>query len=330
MSDYSIAFISNEAVTRSYANELLTEKWLGSFKVASSINSKRLENFKIDLCLIDTSKNFENFNDLNDFCKNTGMKKIIIFHSENNLDKLKRHLKNQKDIIIFRKVERISSREFFKNQLSEIIKLFNPSSQQSFMDLGKVENSISYDLILLGASTGGPEALKQIIGELKPNMPPILLVLHMQPEFMVRYCERLQRITKLKVKRFIGHEKVVPNSIYIADGLNHMEISKTGSDYFLNRGTDEKVKGHCPSVDVLFNSAARIKKSNLLAILLTGMGSDGAEGLNSLKNSGAFTVTQNQETSEVYGMPKAALEIGAANCVLSLEQITKILSLQEN
>ncbi len=330
MSDYSIAFISNEAVTRSYANELLTEKWLGSFKVASSINSKRLENFKIDLCLIDTSKNFESFNDLNDFCKNTGMKKIIIFHSENNLDKLKRHLKNQKDIIIFRKVERISSREFFKNQLSEIIKLFNPSSQQSFMDLGKVENSISYDLILLGASTGGPEALKQIIGELKPNMPPILLVLHMQPEFMFRYCERLQRITKLKVKRFIGHEKVVPNSIYIADGLNHMEISKTGSDYFLNRGTDEKVKGHCPSVDVLFNSAARIKKSNLLAILLTGMGSDGAEGLNSLKNSGAFTVTQNQETSEVYGMPKAALEIGAANCVLSLEQITKILSLQEN
>ena len=330
MSDYSIAFISNEAVTRSYANELLTEKWLGSFKVASSINSKRLENFKIDLCLIDTSKNFESFNDLNDFCKNTGMKKIIIFHSENNLDKLKRHLKNQKDIIIFRKVERISSREFFKNQLSEIIKVFNPSSQQSFMDLGKVENSISYDLILLGASTGGPEALKQIIGELKPNMPPILLVLHMQPEFMVRYCERLQRITKLKVKRFIGHEKVVPNSIYIADGLNHMEISKTGSDYFLNRGTDEKVKGHCPSVDVLFNSAARIKKSNLLAILLTGMGSDGAEGLNSLKNSGAFTVTQNEETSEVYGMPKAALEIGAANCVLSLEQITEILSLQEN
>ena len=330
MSDYSIAFISNEAVTRSYANELLTEKWLGSFKVASSINSKRLENFKIDLCLIDTSKNFENFNDLNDFCKNTGMKKIIIFHSENNLDKLKRHLKNQKDIIIFRKVERISSREFFKNQLSEIIKVFNPSSQQSFMDLGKVANSISYDLILLGASTGGPEALKQIIGELKPNMPPILLVLHMQPEFMVRYCERLQRITKLKVKRFIGHEKVVPNSIYIADGLNHMEISKTGSDYFLNRGTDEKVKGHCPSVDVLFNSAARIKKSNLLAILLTGMGSDGAEGLNSLKNSGAFTVTQNEETSEVYGMPKAALEIGAANCVLSLEQITEILSLQEN
>ena len=330
MSDYSIAFISNEAVTRSYANELLTEKWLGSFKVASSINSKRLENFKIDLCLIDTSKNFESFNDLNDFCKNTGMKKIIIFHSENNLDKLKRHLKNQKDIIIFRQVERISSREFFKNQLSEIIKVFNPSSQQSFMDLGKVANSISYDLILLGASTGGPEALKQIIGELKPNMPPILLVLHMQPEFMVRYCERLQRITKLKVKRFIGHEKVVPNSIYIADGLNHMEISKTGSDYFLNRGTDEKVKGHCPSVDVLFNSAARIKKSNFLAILLTGMGSDGAEGLNSLKNSGAFTVTQNEETSEVYGMPKAALEIGAANCVLSLEQITEILSLQEN
>ena len=329
MSDYSIAFISNEAVTRSHANEFLTEKWLGSFKVASSINSKRLENFKIDFCLIDASKNFESFNHLKDFCKNTGIKKIIIFHSESDLDKLKRLIKKQTDRIIFRKVERINGGEFFKNQLSELIKVFNPNGYQSFMNLENIETSIPYDLILLGASTGGPEALKQIIGELKPNMPPILLVLHMQPEFMVRYCERLQRITGLKVKRFIDHEKIVPNSIYIADGLNHMEISKTGSDYFLNRGSDEKVKGHCPSVDVLFNSAARLKKSNLLAILLTGMGSDGAEGLNSLKNSGAFTVTQNEETSEVYGMPKAALEIGAAKCVLSLEQITKILSLQE-
>ena len=329
MSDYSIAFISNEAVTRGYANEFLTEKWLGNFKVASSINSKRLENFKIDFCLIDASKNFGSFNHLKDFCKNTRIKKIIIFHSESDLDKLKRLIKKQTDRIIFRKVERIKGGEFFKNQLSELIKVFNPNVYQSFVNLEKIETSIPYDLILLGASTGGPEALKQIIGELKPNMPPILLVLHMQPEFMVRYCERLQRITELKVKRFIDHEKVVPNSIYIADGLNHMEISKTGSDYYLNRGSDEKVKGHCPSVDVLFNSAARLKKSNLLAILLTGMGSDGAEGLNSLKNSGAFTVTQNEETSEVYGMPKAALEIGAAKCVLSLEQITKILSLQE-
>lgn len=75
MSHYSIAFISNEAVARSYANEILTEKWLGSFKVASSINSKRLENFKIDFCLIDTSKNFESFDDLKDFCKNIGSKK---------------------------------------------------------------------------------------------------------------------------------------------------------------------------------------------------------------------------------------------------------------
>ena len=329
MSDYSIAFISNEAVTRSYANEFLTEKWLGNFKVASSINSKRLENFKIDFCLIDTSKNFESFNDLKGFCKNIGIKKIIIFYAENKLDKLKKLFKKQQDRIIFKKVERINSKEFFINQFSDLIKLLSPVSSQSFMDLAELKTSNSYDLILLGASTGGPEALKQIIGKLKPNMPPILVVLHMQPDFLVRYCERLTRITTLKVKRFINHEKVVPNSIYIADGLNHMEISKTGSDYFLNKGTDERVKGHCPSVDVLFNSAARIKKSNLLAILLTGMGSDGAEGLNSLKNSGAFTVTQNEETSEVYGMPKAALEIGASKCVLSLEQITEILSSQE-
>ena len=243
MSDYSIAFISNEAITRSYANEFLTEKWPGSFKVASSINSKRLENFKIDFCLIDTSKNFESFYDLKDFCKNIGIKKIIIFHCDNNFDKLKRLMEKPKDRIIFKKVERINSREFFKSQLSELIKVFNPNSLQSFMDLARVETSNPYDLILLGASTGGPEALKKIIGDLKPNMPPILLVLHMQPEFVVRYCERLTRITALKVRRFIDHEKVIPNTIYIADGSNHMEISKTGSDFFLNKGNDKKVKG---------------------------------------------------------------------------------------
>ncbi len=329
MSDYSVAFISNEAVTRSYASEFLTEKWLGSFKVASSINSKKLENFKIDLCLIDTSKNFESFNDLANFCKNKGRKKIIIFHSGKNFDMLKKVIEKQKDRIIFKKLESIDRKEFFKNQLSELIEVFNSNNLEGFIDLTRIETYKPFDLILLGASTGGPEALKQIIGGLKPNMPPILLVLHMQTEFLERYCERLTKITKLKVKRFINHEKVIPNSIYIADGSNHMEISKTGMDYFLNKGSDEKVKGHCPSVDVLFKSAAKIKNSNLLAILLTGMGSDGAEGLNSLKNSGAFTVTQNEETSEVYGMPKAALEIGATECVLSLEQIAKILSSQK-
>ena len=326
MSDYSVAFISNEAVTRSYANEFLTEKWLGSFKVASSINSKKLENFNIDLCLIDTSKNFESFNDLADFCKNKEMKKIIIFHSGKNFDKLKKVIEKRKDRIVFKELATTNSKEFFKNQLSELIEVFNPNNLKGFMDLERIETCKPFDLILLGASTGGPEALRQIIGELKPNMPPILLVLHMQTEFLERYCERLTKITELKVKRFINHEKVIPNSIYIADGSNHMEISKTGLDYFLNKGSDQKVKGHCPSVDVLFKSAAKIKNSNLLAILLTGMGSDGAEGLNLLKNSGAFTITQNEETSEVYGMPKAAIEIGAAKCVLSLEQITKILS----
>ena len=329
MSNYSIAFISNEAITRSYAHEFFAEECFPECKVASSIKSKRLDNFKIDFCLIDISKNFEILRDLKDFLKNNQTKQIIMFHSGNNLDEIKQLIDEQGDRIIFKEVDRANTREFFRKQLVQLIKSLATSHSDGLLNLREFATTEAFDLILIGASTGGPEALKQIIGELKPNMPPIILVLHMQPEFMVRYCERLQRITELKVKRFIDHEKVIPNSIYIADGLNHMEISKTGSDYFLNRGGNEKVKGHCPSVDVLFNSAARIKKSNLLAILLTGMGSDGAEGLNSLKNSGAFTVTQNEETSEVYGMPKAAQEIGAAKFVLSLEQITKILCSQE-
>ena len=118
MSDYSLAFISSEAVTRSYANEFLSEKWLGNFKVASSLNSKRLDNFEIDFCLIDTSKNFESFFDLKEFCKNIKIKKIIIFYSENNLDKLKQFLRKQKDRVIFKKVEGTNNKKFFDNQFS--------------------------------------------------------------------------------------------------------------------------------------------------------------------------------------------------------------------
>ena len=149
MSDYSLAFISSEAVTRSYANEFLSEDWLGNFKVASSLNSKRLDNFEIDFCLIDTSKNFESFFDLKEFCKNIKIKKIIIFYSENNLDKLKQFLRKQKDRVIFKKVEGTNNKKFFNNQFSELTKFFNSNYRQSFMDPLNSEISNAFDLILL-------------------------------------------------------------------------------------------------------------------------------------------------------------------------------------
>ena len=325
MSNYSIAFISNEAITRSYAHEFFAEECFPKCKVASSINSKRLDNFKIDFCLIDISKNFENLRDLKEFFKNNETKQIIVFHSGNNLDEIKQLISEEDDRVIFQEVDKANTREFFRKQLLELVKSLATSHSDGLLDLSEFSSPKAFDLILLGASTGGPEAVKQIIGQLKTNMPPILIVLHMQPEFVERYCERLKRITPLKVIRFIEHQKISTNSIYIAAGSNHMEISKTGSDYFLNKGNNSKINGHCPSVDVLFKSAAKIYDTKILAVLLTGMGSDGAEGLNLLKNSGAFTITQNEETSEVYGMPKAAIEIGAAKHILSLEQIIKIL-----
>ncbi len=326
MSNYSIAFISNEAITRSYAHEFFAEECFPKCKVASSINSKRLDNFKIDFCLIDVSKNFENLRDLKEFFKNNETKQIIIFHSGNNLDEIKQLIGEEDDRIIFREVDKANTREFFRKQLLELVKSLATIHSNGLLDLGEFTPPNAFDLILLGASTGGPEAVKQIIGQLKTDMPPILIVLHMQPEFLERYCERLKRITPLEVIRFVEHQKISPNSIYIAAGSNHMEISKTGSDYFLSKGNKLKINGHCPSVDVLFKSAAKIYDTKILAVLLTGMGSDGAEGLNLLKNSGAFTITQNEESSEVYGMPKAAIEIGAAKHILSLEQIIKILS----
>ena len=326
MSNYSIAFISNEAINRSYAHEFFAEECFPKYKVASSIKSKRLDNFKIDFCLIDVSKNLENLRDLKEFSKNNETKQIIVFHSGNNLDLIQQLISEEDDRVIFQEIDKANTREFFRKQLLELVKSLATSHSDGLLDLREFTPPNAFDLILLGASTGGPEAVKQIIGQLKTNMPPILIVLHMQPEFVERYCERLKRITPLKVIRFIEHQKISPNSIYIAAGSNHMEISKTGSDYFLNKGNKSKINGHCPSVDVLFKSAAKIYDAKILAALLTGMGSDGAEGLNLLKNSGAFTISQNEETSEVYGMPKAAIEIGAAKHILSLEQIIEILS----
>ena len=248
MSNYSIAFISNEAITRSYAHEFFAEECFPKCKVASSINSKRLDNFKIDFCLIDVSKNFENLRDLKEFFKNNETKQIIIFHSGNNLDEIKQLIGEEDDRIIFREVDKANTREFFRKQLLELVESLGTSHSDGLLDLGEFTPPNAFDLILLGASTGGPEAVKQIIGQLKTNMPPILIVLHMQPEFVERYCERLKRITSLKVIRFVEHQKVSRNSVYIAAGSNHMEISKTGSDYFLSKGNMLKINGHCPKI----------------------------------------------------------------------------------
>ena len=175
MSNYSIAFISNEAITRSYAHEFFAEECFPNCKVASSINSKRLDNFKIDFCLIDVSKNLENLRDLKEFFKNNETKQIIVFHSRNNLDEIKQLIGEEDVRIIFREVDKANTREFFRKQLLELVKSLATSHSDGLLDLGEFTTPNAFDLILLGASTGGPEAVKQIIGQLNTDMPPILI-----------------------------------------------------------------------------------------------------------------------------------------------------------
>ena len=186
----------------------------------------------------------------------------------------------------------------------------------------------SVKLIAFGASTGGTEALATLIRGLRPPLPPIVIVQHIPYGFSRLFAERLDKESAFIVVEAVDGEHLQPNHIYVAPGDRQMRVRRLGSEFFVScRGT-EQVCGHCPSVDVLFDSVAECAGSEALGVILTGMGSDGAEGLLRMRQKGARTFGQDEATSVVYGMPRAAFECGAvmrqlplsamAGCVMSL------------
>ncbi len=183
----------------------------------------------------------------------------------------------------------------------------------------------SETIIAIGASTGGTEAIASIMNALPREMPGILIVQHMPPVFTRLYAERLNRTAKLEVKEAEDGDPVRPGTVLIAPGEYHMKLTKTESGYSVSCKKGDKVSGHCPSVDVLFESVAEKAREKAVGILLTGMGSDGAKGLLSMRNSGAFTIGQDERSCVVYGMPKVACSIGAVTKQVSLEQIPQEL-----
>lgn len=166
-------------------------------------------------------------------------------------------------------------------------------------------------IIAIGASTGGTEAIVSILKELPNTIPGIVIVQHMPPNFTRMFAERLNSITSLNVKEAQTGDQVLPGHVLVAPGDYHMKVYKSGSSYYIRCFKGEKVNGHCPSVDVLFKSVAAEAGKNAIGIILTGMGSDGAKGLLAMKNSGARTIGQDENSSVVYGMPKVAYNIGA-------------------
>lgn len=177
------------------------------------------------------------------------------------------------------------------------------------------------EFIAIGASTGGTEAIQHLLMALPHKTPPILIVQHMPPVFTKLYAERVNVSCKIYVKEASNREKVMPNTAYIAPGDRHMELKKSSDGYYISLSDGEKVSGHCPSVDVLFESVAKLIAKKSVGVILTGMGKDGAKGLLNMNRNGSLTFGQDEESCVVYGMPKVAFEIGAIDYRLPLNEI---------
>lgn len=169
-------------------------------------------------------------------------------------------------------------------------------------------------LIAMGASTGGTEALYEIIKALPVDMPGIVVVQHMPPVFTQMYAQRLNQSCALEVKEAEDHDKVLPGRVLIAPGDFQMRVMRSSDGSFYVRcEKGERVSGHCPSVDVLFDSVAANVGRTAVGVILTGMGADGAKGLLAMHQQGAKTIGQNEQSCVVYGMPKVAFELGAVD-----------------
>lgn len=186
-------------------------------------------------------------------------------------------------------------------------------------------NRLNSMVIALGASTGGTEATLTVLKDLPADTPGILVVQHMPIGFTKMYADRLNRLCNMEVKEAKSGDRVERGKVLIAPGDSHMKIVRMGSGYTVNCFQADKVSGHRPSVDVLFNSVAETVKQNAVGIIMTGMGRDGAAGLLNMKKNGAFTIGQDKDSCVVYGMPMVAYNIGAVTVQASSENISGVL-----
>ena len=179
-------------------------------------------------------------------------------------------------------------------------------------------------VIAIGASTGGTEAIFAVMKDYGADLPGIVVVQHMPPGFTEMYAKRLDNQCRVRVKEAQTGDRVLPGTVLIAPGGDkHMHLVKVNGMYQVEIKAGPKVNGHCPSVDVLFESVAKVAGPNALGIILTGMGGDGAKGLLAMRKAGARTIGQDESTCVVYGMPKVAYDLGAVEFQEKLSNIAK-------
>ncbi|NDJ55737.1 chemotaxis response regulator protein-glutamate methylesterase [Enterobacteriaceae bacterium 4M9] len=185
----------------------------------------------------------------------------------------------------------------------------------------------SEKIIAIGASTGGTEAIRQVLVPLPPTSPALLITQHMPPGFTRSFAERLDKLCQISVKEAEDGERVMPGHAYIAPGDIHMELARSGANYHIKLNDAPPMNRHRPSVDILFHSVARTAGSNAVGVILTGMGNDGAAGLLAMRKAGAKTLAQSEKTCVVFGMPREAIAAGAACDIVDLDNVSqKMLS----
>jgi two-component system chemotaxis response regulator CheB len=176
-------------------------------------------------------------------------------------------------------------------------------------------------LIIIGASTGGTEAIREVLTRLPPDSPAVLITQHMPPGFTKSFAQRLDSLCRITVSEAVDGERVLPGHAYIAPGDRHLRLARSGANYMVALDDGPPVNRHRPSVEVLFKSAAQHAGPNVLGVMLTGMGKDGATAMLEMKRAGAFNIAQDEASCIVFGMPKEAIAVGATDEVLPVTRI---------
>jgi two-component system chemotaxis response regulator CheB len=213
---------------------------------------------------------------------------------------------------------------------SAAVAKINQHQIKSHATVEKVQTSnllvqTTHKVIAIGASTGGTKAIEAVLANLPATIPGIVIVQHMPEHFTTSFAQRLNEICPMEVREAKNQDRVVPGVALIAPGNQHMVLTRSGGTYLVRVKDGPRVHYQRPSVDVLFHSVAKTAARNAVGVVLTGMGADGAKGMLAMKESGAYTMAQDEATCIVYGMPKEAVKLGAADEVVPLSDISRTI-----
>jgi len=230
---------------------------------------------------------------------------------------------------------KIEKREFQREIISKVeiaakvdMRKLKPHNSHIAENSVQLKTNKDNRIIAIGASTGGVTAIRSILPHFPKSSPGIVIIQHMPKGFTKTFADNLDKISSVKVKEAEDGDRVLSGQALVVPGSYHLKISKQGSGYYSQLVTGPKVNYQRPAVDVTFASLAQIAGSETIGILLTGMGKDGAKGLKMIKDNGGYTLVQNEESSTIFGMPKQAIELGAATEVLPLNKIpSKVIDL---